>query len=212
MGIQAVFFDKDGTLIQDVPYNAEPRLMHLTPGVAPGLRLLHAACYRIIVVSNQSGVARGYFPESALVVVEERLSNLLAEIEVPLTGFYYCPHHSEGILAEYSFDCSCRKPQAAGRSYPPGARDHGIDLAGSWLVGDILDDIEAGCRAGCRTILIDNGNETEWVLSPERLPHHMVTDITQAAHIITCLNKYSSIDAHEGKVEARPFSIRRYEQ
>src|SRR5205823_6483112 len=178
MAFDAVFLDKDGTLIEDVPYNVDPARVRLMPGAAEGLRALHAAGYRLLVISNQSGVARGYFEEAALAAVGERLGELLAEAGVPLAGFYYCPHHPEGSVAAYAVECSCRKPQ-------PGllvraAREHGLDLAASWLVGDILNDIEAGRAAGCRTVLLDNGHETEWILTPQRRPHYMATDLTEA--------------------------------
>src|SRR5205085_6378312 len=101
---------------------------------------------------------------------------------VPLARCYHCPHHPDGTVERYARACACRKPQ-------PGlllraARDHDLDLARSWLVGDILDDVEAGRRAGCRTVLLDNGHETEWVLTPERLPHHIACDLAQAADLI----------------------------
>jgi D-glycero-D-manno-heptose 1,7-bisphosphate phosphatase len=185
MSARAVFLDKDGTLIHDVPYNVNPDLITLAEGVAEGLPLIHAAGYRLIVVSNQSGVARGYFPEQALVAVEARLRQLLSQIGVPLAGFYYCPHYPAGTEPGYSRACDCRKPQ-------PGlllraAREHEIDFARSWLVGDKLDDVETGRRAGCETILIDDGQETEWSLSPQRLPHHIAADLAEAAKIVTAL-------------------------
>src|SRR5438309_2162645 len=156
--------------------------MRLTPWAGVGLRALHAAGYQLIVVSNQSGVARGYFSEPALGAVEDRLRRLLGEEGVPLAGFYYCPHHPEGRAPGYGIACSCRKPE-------PGlilraAADRGVDVGGSWLIGDILDDVEAGRRAGCRTILVDNGNETEWELHPGRVPHAMVADVDEAARIV----------------------------
>ena len=180
---RAVFLDKDGTLIEDVPYNVDPALMRFLPGTAAGLRALHAAGFRLIVVSNQSGVARGYFPEAALAAVEARLRALFAEAGVPLAGFYYCPHHPDGSVPEYAVSCLCRKPF-------PGlivraAREHGIDRARSWLIGDILHDVEAGHRAGCRAILIANGNETVWELSPARTPDALAADLAEAAEIIS---------------------------
>jgi D-glycero-D-manno-heptose 1,7-bisphosphate phosphatase len=175
----AVFLDKDGTLVEDVPYNVDPAHIRLTPGAAEGLRRLHAAGYPLFVVSNQSGVARGYFPEAALAVVEGRLRELLHEAGVELAGFYYCPHHPEGIVAEYAVACDCRKP--APGLIERAAREHGLDLARSWFVGDILDDVQAGRAAGCKTVLLDNGHETEWVLTPERQPHHTVADLAEAA-------------------------------
>src|SRR5262245_36427310 len=98
MSVRAVFLDKDGTLIEDVPYNVDPGQIRLTPGAATGLRLLHERGFRLLIISNQSGVARGYFPEQALAAVEERLRELLAEVGVPLAGFYYCPHHPQGVV------------------------------------------------------------------------------------------------------------------
>jgi histidinol-phosphate phosphatase family protein len=109
--MQAVFLDKDGTLIENVPYNVDPGRIRLTPGAEEGLRRLHAAGYRLIVISNQSGVARGLFPEEALVAVERRLRGLLAEAGVPLLAFYYCPHHPEGVVPGLAVACACRKPE-----------------------------------------------------------------------------------------------------
>jgi histidinol-phosphate phosphatase family protein len=179
MPIRAVFLDKDGTLIENVPYNVDPVRIRMLPGAAEGLEALHAAGYRIIVVSNQSGIARGYFAENALGAVENRLREMLAQIGVPLAGFYYCPHHPEGVDLRYAIVCWCRKPQ-------PGllfqaAADLEIDLRQSWLIGDILDDVEAGRRAGCKTILLNNGNETEWVYSRYRHPHRVALDLREAA-------------------------------
>ena len=108
---RAVFLDKDGTLVEDVPYNVDPRLVRLSPGAAPAARRLREAGYALIVVSNQSGVARGYFKRSALRAVEERLRSLLADAGVPLTGFYDCPHHPEGVVPQYAVTCKCRKPR-----------------------------------------------------------------------------------------------------
>lgn len=176
---KAVFLDKDGTLVVDLPYNVDPDRMALMPGAGEALRRLNDAGYALIVVSNQSGVARGLFAESALPAVEQRLREMLAGYGVALAGFYYCPHHPAGAALEYAIECDCRKPA-------PGlilraAAEHGIDLEGSWMIGDILNDVEAGRRAGCRTILFDNGNETEWELSRERLPDCVVSDLRYAA-------------------------------
>lgn len=179
---KAVFLDKDGTLIEDVPYNVDPDKIRLAACAPEGLRQLHAAGYLLVIVSNQSGVARGLFPERALRGVETRLRELLEQQGVPLDGFYYCPHHPEGIVPAYKIECECRKPR-------PGlilkaAEELGIDLTRSWFIGDILNDVEAGHRAGCRTILIDNGNETEWVMNDERRPDAVVTELSAAAGVV----------------------------
>jgi D,D-heptose 1,7-bisphosphate phosphatase len=180
----AVFLDKDGTLVVDVPYNVDPALVELMPDAGEALRRLSDAGYKLIVVSNQSGVARGIFAESALPAVEQRLRELLAEHGVSLSGFYYCPHHPDGVVPEYAIACECRKPE-------PGlilqaAREQRVALEMSWLVGDILNDVEAGRRAGCRTILLDSGNETEWELSRQRLPDCVTPGLREAADLILC--------------------------
>jgi histidinol-phosphate phosphatase family protein len=179
---RAVFLDKDGTLIDDVPYNVDPGRIRLAPGAEEGLPLLHGAGYRLIVVSNQSGVAHGYFDERALVAVEARVRELIRPLGVSLAGFYYCPHHPAGRVAPFARDCDCRKP--APGMLRRAAREHGVALSRSWVVGDILNDVEAGRRAGCRTVLVDNGNETEWVLTPSRTPHGRARDLADAARLI----------------------------
>ena len=191
---RAVFLDKDGTLIEDVPYNVNPDLIQLTAGAEIGLRSLTSAGYKLIIISNQSGVARGYFPELALQAVEAKLRHLLAKFGVTLTGFYYCPHHPQG-KSPYNIECLCRKPE-------PGlivraAQECKIDLSSSWFVGDILNDVEAGYRAGCQTVLIDNGNETEWVISPQRIPDYIAIDLEQAAHFICKVNICTKARLHK---------------
>jgi D,D-heptose 1,7-bisphosphate phosphatase len=181
---RAVFLDKDGTLVVDVPYNVDPDRMMLMPGAGEALRRLSDAGYKLIVVSNQSGIARGIFAESALPAVEQRLREMLAEWGAPLSGFYYCPHHPDGSVSGYAVHCDCRKP--APGMLLRAADDHGVSLADSWMIGDILNDVEAGRRAGCQTILLDNGNETVWELSRARLPDCVVSDLRDAADRILC--------------------------
>ncbi len=184
----AVFLDKDGTIIEDVPYSVDPDRMRLTIGAAEGLRLFHEAGYRLVVVSNQSGVARGYFPEAALEVVRRRLETMLNDLGVPLSGFYCCPHHPEGVVPGYAQSCECRKPKAG--LVWKACRDLGIDPVKSWLIGDKLDDVEAGRRAGCRTIWITaeypNAIATAGspLISSWRRPHLQAPDLAQAARLL----------------------------
>jgi D,D-heptose 1,7-bisphosphate phosphatase len=178
----AVFLDKDGTLVEDVPYNVDPGLIQLADGAEEALRMLHAAGYLLVVVTNQSGVARGLFEEAALAPVEHRLRVLLGRAGVPLAGLFYCPHHPEGSVEAYAVDCTCRKP--ADGLLRQAACEHGIDLARSWMIGDILHDVEAGRRAGCRTILLDVGHETEWALTPLRTPHVVARGLLEAARVV----------------------------
>jgi D-glycero-D-manno-heptose 1,7-bisphosphate phosphatase len=176
----AIFIDKDGTLVHDVPYNVDPARIELIPGAGDALRALQAAGFLLFVVSNQPGVALRRFPMSALRTVEARLDELLAPFGVMFTAYCWCPHAPAGVRAAIA--CTCRKPR-------PGllldaAATHGLDLERSWLIGDILDDIEAGNRAGCRTVLVDRGNETRWRTGRLRTPDAIVYQLADAAAII----------------------------
>jgi len=151
-GVKAVFLDRDGTIIEDKMYLADPRAVRILPGAAQGMRILREHGYLLIVVTNQSGVARGYFTTEDLDRVHQRISELLRKEGVGYDGLYYCPHFKDGVVEPYNVDCECRKPK-------PGliltaAKDFGIDLEKSFLVGDSERDIEAGRRAGVRTILL----------------------------------------------------------
>ena len=202
----AVFLDKDGTLIVDVPYNVAPEHIRLTHGAVEGLQALHAAGYLLVVVSNQSGVARGLFTEEALVAVEAHVRALLTAAGVPLAGFYYCPHHPDGSVERYAVTCRCRKPAPGMLSQ--AAREHGIDLARSWLVGDILHDVEAGRRAGCRTVLLDVGHETEWNLTPDRIPHFKADDLTAAARVILANGVSPALFGNAAAASVAPAQLR----
>ena len=171
----AVFMDKDGTLIENVPYNVDVSLIRWMPGAEDALRLLSRAGFEIVVVSNQSGVAEGYFPESALVAVERKLREMAEDLGVELGGFFYCPH------AASTPGCECRKPM-------PGlihraATQHDIHLPVSWFIGDILSDVEAGNRAGCRSILVGPEPVPD-PCPPLSRPFAITSDLREAAQII----------------------------
>ncbi|WP_427312652.1 D-glycero-alpha-D-manno-heptose-1,7-bisphosphate 7-phosphatase [Cupriavidus sp. H39] len=178
----AVLLDKDGTLLDDVPYNVDPARMRLAPGAAAALRLLGGLGLPLVVVTNQPGVAHGLHSEADLAPVRERLAAMFAEHSAALAGFLYCPHHPAGQVAPYARACLCRKPM-------PGlllqaATALRLDLARSWMIGDILNDVEAGKRAGCSTVLVDCGNETEWQMSPARQADYVVPTLDAAARIV----------------------------
>ncbi|CAL8480697.1 D-glycero-alpha-D-manno-heptose-1,7-bisphosphate 7-phosphatase [Caballeronia sp. S22] len=178
----AIFIDKDGTLLDDLPWNVDPRRMRLAPGTFDALRVFAWLGVPLFVISNQSGVALGKFTREALDPVEARLRALVKEAGAELAGVYWCPHHPQGIVPAYTRRCECRKP--APGMLLRAAREHGIDLARSWFIGDMLDDVEAGHRAGCRSVLVDNGNETEWLAGAGREPDIVVKDLHEAARAI----------------------------
>lgn len=189
---RAIFLDKDGTLIPDIPYNVNTDLITLQTETIEGLKSLHAAGFMLIVISNQSGVAKGHFAEGKLPPVVQKLTQLLAEQQLPLNGFYYCPHHPEGTVDGYDINCDCRKPEP-GMLYKAAA-ELNIDLTKSWMIGDILNDAEAGNRAGCQTILIDNGNETEWLNGDFRTPTIICKNINEAAQKIITYSSYEQME------------------
>jgi D-glycero-D-manno-heptose 1,7-bisphosphate phosphatase len=182
MSNKAIFLDKDGTLVDDVPFNTEPRRIRLCNGAGAALRLLARLDYRFYVVSNQAGISLGKFKEADLDAVQHRLADLLFREQLSLDGFYYCPHHPHGYVQALAVDCLCRKPMPG--MLIKAARENDIDLSASWMVGDILDDVEAGNRAGCRTVLVDSGGETEWKLGNYRLPTRVAPELYSAAIMI----------------------------
>ncbi|CAN5435677.1 HAD-IIIA family hydrolase [soil metagenome] len=172
----AVFIDKDGTLVDDVPYNVDPAKVTFGMDAFEGLRMLHRQGYLLVVVTNQPGIAMGLFDYAALSALERFLVDALQAEGIPLTGFMACPH-DPAVEA-----CFCRKPRPG--LLHQAAAQFDIDLVRSWMVGDILNDIEAGHRAGCRTVFMDVGNETEWVRSPLRTPVHSARTLLEAAQVI----------------------------
>lgn len=178
---RAIFLDRDGTLAHPYHYPSRPEHLRLYDNISQGLRQLSASGFKLVVITNQSGIARGYFTEADLAEMHAHLASELARQEVTLAGIYYCPHHVDGVIPELARVCDCRKPQ-------PGmllraARDLGIDVAQSWMVGDILDDVEAGKRAGCRTVLVDVGTEA-LPTSEQRWPDYVARDTAHALEII----------------------------
>jgi D,D-heptose 1,7-bisphosphate phosphatase len=185
---KAVFLDKDGTLIPDIPYNVDPEKITLSSNLVTGLTSFQNEGYQLIIISNQAGVARGYFTEDKLGAVADKMKELFALNGLKLDDFYYCPHHPDGMMTGYNIACDCRKP--APGMLLKAAAEHGISLERSWMIGDILNDVEAGNRAGCKTVLIDNGNETEWVEGPYRKPTITCKTINEAATRLISLDKH----------------------
>jgi len=152
MANKAVFLDRDGTLIEDPGYLNHPDQVALLDGAAEVLKELKRLGYKTVVVTNQSGVARGIVSEEMLGRIHERLGELLAAKGAALDGVYYCPYHPEGVIPKYRKDSDWRKPEPG--MLKAAAEEMEIDLSESWMVGDSQRDMEAGRSAGCRTILL----------------------------------------------------------
>ena len=178
----AVFIDKDGTLLHEVPYNVDPARIRLRDDAGDALARLQRHGYHLILITNQPGVALELFEHDALEAVWAKIALDLSAFGVVLDAIYHCPHHPDGTDTRYAMSCACRKPE-------PGlllraAAEHRLDLRRSWLIGDILDDVEAGRRAGCRTVLLDVGSETEWRRGPLREPDLVAESLTAAVDAI----------------------------
>jgi D-glycero-D-manno-heptose 1,7-bisphosphate phosphatase len=150
-----VFLDRDGTLIEEVGYLDRAERVTLYPYAATAIRALNRAGIQVVMVTNQSGVARGFFSEAVVDGVHRHIAALLAESGAHIDAYYYCPHHPDGRVAEFSITCDCRKP---GRGLVDrAARELGIDPARSFTVGDRWVDIGLARTIGGRGILVRTG-------------------------------------------------------
>ncbi|GAG20401.1 unnamed protein product [marine sediment metagenome] len=171
---RAVFLDRDGTIIEEVGYLRRIEDIRLLPGAAEALRGLKQAGFLLLVVTNQSAVARGWLNEQALEAIQQEINRLLQGDGGTVDAFYYCPHLPGAKLKRYARTCTCRKPKPG--LLQRAARDWSVSLQRSYMVGDSRRDVEAGRRAGCCTILIGGA------LSP---PADMVAaDLREAANLI----------------------------
>lgn len=180
MADAAVFFDRDGTLIEDPGYLNHPDQVRLLDGAAEALKELEQLGYKIVVVSNQSAVARGIVSEEMLARIHERLKELLALKGAALDGIYYCPYHPDGVIPDYTKDSDWRKPRPG--MLRAAAAEMDLDLTRSWMVGDQPSDVGAGRAAGCRTILIRSGPATHDAKADS--PDHIAVNIREAAAMI----------------------------
>lgn len=188
----AVFVDLERTLVDHVPDTADPAQLHFQPGAGDALARLQAAGLAVVVVTNQSRLARGRFARAEFAKLQHVLEwRLLDEFGVALDDLAVCPHapDSHGRPA-----CLCRMPA-------PGlllrmAQSHGLDLARSFMVGDTLDDVEAAHRAGATGLLLDNGAETVWRRSPLREPNATFTDWAALADHLLALHATADAPQH----------------
>lgn len=154
-GRRAVFLDRDGTMIEDVDYLTEVEQIRILPGVPAALRRLREAGYLLLVVTNQSAVARGMLTEAKLADIHAELNRRLAADGAEVDAFYYCPHLPDGVVEGYARVCDCRKPAAG--LFRRAAREWGVETERSYAVGDSERDVQAGRAAGCFSIRLGAG-------------------------------------------------------
>lgn len=169
---RAVFLDRDGTINIDKGYVGNPEDIELLPGTVEGLKLLKENDFLLIVVTNQSGVGRGYYTQKDVEEVHAHLNELLAPEGVQIDRFYYCPHLPEE-------GCCCRKPSA--EMVLAGAKFYNIDLPGSFFVGDKTIDVQAGLAAGCQTVWVDS---SQFDLNKGIQPNYVAKDLLEASQWI----------------------------
>ena len=176
----AMFLDRDGVIVEEVNYLDHLSQLRLIPRAAQAIRCLNERSIPVIVVTNQAGVARGYYPESRVAQIHAALNDMLQPQQARIDRFYYCPHHPAAGQMPYRVACECRKPN-------PGmllraASDCKLDLSSCWLVGDKVSDLQAGQRAGCHNILVLTGYGAtvwqRWRLDCQ--PDHVATDLFEA--------------------------------
>ena len=186
---KAIFLNKDGTLIKDIPNNINLKYVSLNEGVIDALKLLQGKGFYLILITHQAGIAYGYFKEQAIISAIYRVEELLKFKGVYLDGYVLCPHHPEGKVRKYSIDCDCRTPK-------PGlllnaAKKYNLDLTSSWILSNSFNDIEAGNIAGCHTIMIENEltATVNSIFDEAQKPNANFLDLKTAAEFILAQTK-----------------------
>jgi D,D-heptose 1,7-bisphosphate phosphatase len=178
----AVFLDRDGTLNEDPGYLSDPEKVVLFPDTGSALALLKTYGFLLIVISNQSGIARGLISRKEVDAVNDRINSMLSEYKVKIDAFYYCPAHPDYSSEE---ECGCRKPSP--KLLFEAANEFNIDLKKSYFIGDSVSDIQCGKNAGIKTILVrtGNGEESFSILQKENnFPTFVANNLTNACNFI----------------------------
>lgn len=152
---RVIFLDRDGTLNEEVHYLYKPEDLHIFPGVPEALKMLRQAGYRLVVVTNQAGVARGYYTEEDVKCLHRYMNRVLERDGAVIDAFYYCPHHPEHGVGAYKTECRCRKPGTG--MFEMAEKQFEVDKARSFMVGDKLLDVEAGKNFGIASVLVGTG-------------------------------------------------------
>ena len=183
---KAVFLDRDGVITKEPPYYAH-RIdqLELIPKSAEAIKVLNKSGFKVIVILNQSGVARGYYQEKDIQIYNNEMKRQLEEKGAYIDAIYYCPHYSKAIIEKYKIDCECRKPKPG--MLRQAEKDLNLNLKLSFLIGDKMSDIEAGYRAGCKTILALTGQGNDELKNNPKIdikPNYISNDLYTASQII----------------------------
>ena len=165
---KAVFLDRDGVINEEVDHLNNVADLRILPGAASAIKKMNEAGYHVIVVSNQAAIAKGIMTPAGLSAIHDEMKKRLADEGARIDGIYYCPHHPDGTLEEYSFTCACRKPETG--MIDQAAKDFDIEVGKSFMVGDTTGDILTGRRAGLKTILVKTGyagKDNRYDVSPD---------------------------------------------
>jgi histidinol-phosphate phosphatase family protein len=193
---RAVFIDRDGTIAKDVPYCCRVEDFEILPTVPQGIRLLNEQGFKVVVITNQSGIARGYFTEETLSLIHQKMKDELDKYGAWVDAIYVCPHHpDEG--------CECRKPKPT--LLLQAAKQVGIALELSYMVGDDARDVEAGRTAGCKTILVTTGPSQGNSKRQGKPPDYVANSLHEAAEWIIKDVKSRTAGAKEGKQGVEPY-------
>jgi D-glycero-D-manno-heptose 1,7-bisphosphate phosphatase len=171
---KAVFLDRDGTIIEDVGYLSSPEQIKFIPGSIDAIKSLNQSGYKVIVISNQSGVARGHFSEDMLQTVDKVVHRGLLHGGAHVDAHYYCPHHPQHGVYPYKQECDCRKPNTG--LVKQAAKKFDIDLKSSFMIGDKATDIELGKRSGVKTAMVRTGygvKELEKAKDPDKIAENL---------------------------------------
>jgi len=179
----AVFLDRDGTIIEDTGYISSPEQVKFIPGAIEAIKMLKDAGYKVVIISNQAGVARGLITEDMLQTIDKTLHKWILNGGTHLDGAYYCPHHPEHGVYPYRQVCECRKPHTG--LIKRAQRDLDIDLSRSFMIGDKATDVEAGKRAGVKSIFVLTGRGSSERNELKEKPVHIANDLLEAAKWVT---------------------------
>ena len=174
-----VFLDRDGTLNEEVHYLHRTEDLHILPGVPQALRMLKEAGFKLVVVTNQAGVARGYYTEEDVKALHRYMNRLLMEQGAAIDAFYYCPHHPEHGVGAYKVQCRCRKPDTG--MFEMAGEQFQVDKEHSYMIGDKLLDTEAGRRFGVEPVLVGTGYGKELYEQDSAPYYHYSDTLVEAA-------------------------------